>query len=109
MCISWGDAIKLSEVRVVKCKRCGKEFETDTSRADYCNECRDIPKCPDEEYKKQQIIKNKKACELRKKIKAREVKVKEHHDEIIDIAKKAQELGMSYGQYTAHLRSGQIK
>ncbi len=73
------------------CKICGKEFIAKASNT----------KCCSDECKKENSKMNKKLCDERKKLQPK--KKKEKKLTVTELAVKAKEAGMSYGQYTAML------
>lgn len=87
-----GEAL-FREHNIFNCKICGKEFITDSN----------IRKCCSEECKKINAKINGKIWADKQKTMQPKPKKKEKKDTVTDIAVKARELGMSYGQYTAML------
>lgn len=90
------------ENNTVKCKICGKEFTTDS----YIKKC-----CSEECVKKNAKINVKAYNEKQKAMRTAKPKKKEKKLTVTDIAVKAREAGMSYGQYTAmmYMQEGKVQ
>lgn len=84
--------ILLTKARTRNCKICGKEFTTETYSVKCCS-----PEC-----RKVNVKINKELYRERQKMQPKKPK-KEKKLTVTDMAAKARELGMSYGQYTAML------
>lgn len=84
----------MAKIYNVACKICGKEFIANTARKTLCSE-----ECRRENRIRNATEHNKKIKEMKKNAK----KEKEQREIIADIAVRAREAGMSYGQYSAML------
>lgn len=81
-------------MRVVTCKLCGEEFEYEgRGHVQYCGEeCR----------AKAEKINDARQRENRRNAKKKKRQKNENDQAIIEIARKARAMGMSYGQYVAY-------
>lgn len=80
-------------LREKTCEVCGKTFYTYSSRAKYCSE-----KCARKSYN--DSMKKPKEEKKRRRITREVLSIKE-------IVRRADELGMSYGEYVAKMREGE--
>lgn len=91
----------MAKIYNVACKICGKEFIAHTARRKLCSD----------ECKRENNIINATAHGLKmKEIRENAKKEKEQRETIVDIAIRARQAGMSYGQYSAMLemRKGEL-
>lgn len=79
------------ENRFMKCERCGIEIEKRGNRQRYCRNCKMIVHQENLSAAKDRYAKRK------------ENKHKRINGSLVDIAMKAKEAGMSYGEYVARM------
>lgn len=89
--------MKSGEERTIYCKVCGKPFTACANSAKYC------PNCKEEKRKADYLIANQKRNEARRKMRAAKKResARPKGPTLAEIAEKAKELHMTYGEYVA--------
>lgn len=92
---------------IKECKRCGKEFEADNYRFQFCNECKKLKQREHRELHKEEYRERARISCIEKKKKKSPCSVEKTHREILEYEKKHGKR-LTYGQYQTLKRLGKI-